>query len=163
MDLSKSTWRPWLPIPGWMLVMFVLSTDVGSAEHTGAVLEPLMRWLFPAMSWRAFETLHFLVRKTAHLTEYAVLAVLVDHAFLASPSLRNWHAGPPQRAFFAWMFTVLFAATDEFHQTFVASRTASVRDVLIDAAGALFGLLLMHAWMAWWRRQGKGRERPDTR
>jgi VanZ family protein len=41
-----------------------------------------------------------------------------------------------------WVVCGIFAVTDEFHQTFVASRTASRQDVLIDVCGALIGILL---------------------
>jgi len=66
------------------------------------------------------------LRKGAHMTEYAILACLLVRATASS----------------AWAFgiAVAYAATDEFHQTFVHGRHGSPIDVGIDAVGALIGL-----------------------
>ena len=79
------------------------------------------------------------VRKSAHLIEYTVLALLLWRA-LRSVSLLRTHTLIAFGA--ALLGSTLFAASDEFHQTFVKSRTASGRDVLLDVAGALLGLLI---------------------
>ena len=79
------------------------------------------------------------MRKCAHVTEYAVLALLLWRALRSIPILR----AKMLMVFGAVVLgCALFAATDEFHQTFVRSRTPSVRDVLLDIAGAVLGLLI---------------------
>ena len=78
-------------------------------------------------------------RKCAHMIEYAVLALLLWRAVRNTPVL----GAKMLVAFGAVMLgCALFAASDEFHQTFVKSRTPSGRDVLLDIAGAILGLLV---------------------
>lgn len=76
------------------------------------------------------------VRKAAHMTEYAVLAVL---AVLCMRGYRDWSKG---MFLCAQIFAAVYAATDEIHQLYSFERGASVGDVLIDTIGAAVGLLL---------------------
>src|SRR2546426_8139720 len=62
----------WLPPVLWMGVIMLLSTDTGSAAHTGELLLPLLHWLLPWASPGDLAAIHGLVRKGAHLTEYAI-------------------------------------------------------------------------------------------
>jgi len=130
--------KPWLPVICWMVVIFLASTDMGSAEHTSRIVEPLLRWLRPGISQDGINRVHFLIRKTAHLTEYSILAVLLCRA--VEQSRRNF--GHWKSVLVALGVATLYAASDEFHQSFVSSRTASVRDVMIDSCGAMIGLFI---------------------
>jgi len=91
------------------------------------------------------DTLHFYVRKCAHLTEYGILGVLVLRAFsageLANPGENRW-----KRAQWALGISALYACSDEFHQIFVPSRGASVEDVLLDTCGAAMGIAALLLW-----------------
>ena len=82
------------------------------------------------------------VRKAAHFTEFAALgAAVFVHVSLTDRAkkgaLRVWRA-----ALIALPFSVLYAASDEVHQLFVAGRAGAFTDVLIDSAGVLSGILL---------------------
>jgi VanZ family protein len=91
------------------------------------------------MSPGAIWTILVVARKCAHVTEYAVLAVLLWRAVRNVSVFRT----KTLMIFGAVLLgCALFAASDEFHQTFVKSRTPSVRDVLLDVTGALLGLLI---------------------
>lgn len=131
--------RAWAAAVAWMAVIFTASSDLGSSEHTGSLLEPLLRFFVPDLAPETFELIHLAIRKTAHLTEYAILAILLFRALQATagPRLGAWGWRAP---FLAWLLAAAFAASDEYHQTFVESRGPSGRDVLIDAAGAAMGL-----------------------
>ncbi len=83
------------------------------------------------------ERIHYYVRKTAHVTEYFVLAVTV-----AFP-LYVYGVRGLRLVFFAGIFCVSFAGLDEYHQSFVAGRGPSVRDVAIDSIGVLPGIILV--------------------
>ena len=134
----------WLPALLWMAFIFFMSTDVGSATHTSRILGPLLRWLRPDITREQLEWAQFLVRKVGHLTEYAVLAALLRRAIQSLPaSTATW---PGKIAGLAWVGAVAYAVSDEFHQSFVSTRTASVGDVLIDAIGAGLGLALVFLW-----------------
>ena len=129
----------WLPLLIWLVVIFVGSTSVMSAEHTSRYIVPFLLWLKPGISPRAIWTILVVTRKCAHVIEYAVLALLLWRALRSIPT---FHA-KSLMVFGAVLFgCALFAASDEFHQTFVKTRTPSVRDVLLDVSGALTGLLI---------------------
>lgn len=129
----------WIPVIAWVLVIFIASGDLMSAEHTSRFLAPFLRWLNPDISVETLALIQFCVRKAAHLTEYAVLAALVGRAVFHGASPR-W--GRSALFVGAWIACVFVAAGDEFHQSFVASRGASPWDAMIDSAGAIFGLLI---------------------
>jgi len=135
----KSFLKYWLPLLIWLGVIFVNSSSAMSAEHTSRHVLPFLLWLKPGMSPQAIWISLVFVRKSAHVIEYTVLALLLWRA-LRSVSLLRPHTLIAFGA--ALLGSTLFAASDEFHQTFVKSRTASGRDVLLDVAGALLGLLI---------------------
>ena len=129
----------WLPLLIWVGVIFIGSTSVLSAEHTSRYVVPFLVWLKPGMSPTTIWTIVVIARKCAHVSEYAVLALLLWRALRSIPALRT----KTLMVFGAALVGCsVFAASDEFHQTFVKSRTPSVRDVLLDVAGALLGLLI---------------------
>jgi hypothetical protein len=134
----------WLPLVIWLAVIFVGSTNLMSAEHTSRYIVPFLLWLKPGMSPQTIWIILVTVRKCAHVTEYAVLALLLWRAIRSVEVLRP-------KAFTSFCMVLLgcalFAASDEFHQTFVKSRTPSVRDVCLDVAGALVGLVIGAGFM----------------
>ena len=129
----------------WMAVVFVASTDLGSEPHTSRFLVPLLRWLDPQISAAGIERGILLVRKAGHVTEYAILAVLVLRALhiLQARPLARWSWS---LAAGALAVSAAYGASDEIHQLFVPSRGPSVHDVLIDSSGAVLGLVLAFYW-----------------
>lgn len=105
--------------------------------NTSRVVRPLLIWLFPNITEESIGLAHFLVRKAAHITEYAVLGWLAARAFSGSSQeflRRRWFLA-------GLMLIVLHALLDEYHQSFVPSRTGSLYDSGIDIAGGLIGLI----------------------
>ena len=98
----------WLPVAAWAALIFVLSS-------------------IPSLS-TGLGTWDLVVRKAAHVTEYAILGALLVRAL--------------DRPAAAAALAVAYAATDELHQHFVPGRTGAVVDVLIDAVGVIAGLVL---------------------
>jgi len=129
----------WLPALIWLGVIFLGSSDLMSAEHTSRFLIPLLRWLKPEITADAIAKVQFFVRKLAHLTEYAILATLLWRAVYRGTNLKT-----KMSIVFvtASVVSILVAASDEFHQSFVSSRSASAGDVLIDMIGAIIGLMI---------------------
>ena len=85
------------------------------------------------------DEIEFYIRKAAHMTEYAVLTLLVAFGFYVNGFRRKrW-------LMVGFIFCVLYAATDEFHQSFVGGRGPSVRDVGIDSLGVLIATILLDA------------------
>jgi VanZ family protein len=142
----------WLPLMLWMVLIFGASTKLGSPAHTSYFLRPVMHWLFPRMPKEKFdhlfEQVHFAVRKTAHFVEYSVFGVLAWRAAHFDPAFGGFSSGRQFRL--ALLFCMLYASTDEFHQSFVPTRQAAVPDVLLDTCGSAFGLLAV--WGARRRR-----------
>jgi len=139
--------KRYVPLLVWMTVIFFASTGELSASNTIRVLEPLLRWMFPHITPRRIHQIHILIRKAAHFTEYAILAWLAARAFVRSThtSLRlHWLLS-------ALLLVCIYALLDEYHQSFVPSRTASIYDSLIDMSGGLTILVLLAIWR--WIRQ----------
>lgn len=137
----------WLPVVFWMAVIFTASTDLLSSQNTSRFIGPFLRRLFPNVSDETIRQVQRLIRKTGHVTEYAVLAVLLRRALRASVEAsgrqKRRFAGPGMLAF---LMATLYAVTDEIHQAFVASRSGSAWDVLLDALGAAAGLGAVWLW-----------------
>jgi VanZ family protein len=131
-----------MAVVAWMMVIFSASSDTRSMQHSSRIFGPIIHWLFPRMDEPGVERLIFALRKCAHVTEYAILAVLV---WIALPRAKgsqqprwDWRV-----ARLALVISALYAATDELHQLFVPTRQGSVWDVLLDTCGAALGLFMI--------------------
>lgn len=138
----------WMFVIGWCIVIYCFSEfSIFTGESTERVLRHLLTyWPFASHGDSSASPLNFLVRKSAHVTAFGILAVLVFRALVP----RRWaYVG-------AWAFAAVYAATDEWHQSFEPRRTAAVTDVAIDASGAL--LALAAVWMWRWVRHVRRKE-----
>lgn len=134
----------WMPVIAWMSLIFIASTDLMSAQQTSRFIGPFLRWIVPNISLETIQAVQFLVRKGAHVTEYAILAALLLRAFSAGKRrLRAAHV------IIVVGIAGSYAAIDEFHQSFVASRTGAIADVMIDISGAIVGAGLCWAVINW--------------
>lgn len=140
-----------------MVAIFFFSSMQGneSSAMSGRVAEWLTRVIYPdfsAMSAEqkkgALQLMGYVVRKCAHFTEYALLgASLVLLLSTFSFKYRSW---------IALLLTALYAVSDEWHQGFVEGRAPMARDVLIDTAGAAFGIIVVMLLIAARRKERKG-------
>jgi VanZ family protein len=152
-DSQTPTWRARLwrygPVLAWACFVLFASSSNFSASNTSRIIRPLLVWLFPDISEAALAQVHFLVRKAAHFTEYALLALLAARAFRTSSHAalaRHWRL-----ASFALVASV--ALVDEYHQSFVPTRTGTIYDSLLDMAGGATALACASLWLA--ARRGK--------
>lgn len=127
-----------------MCLIFAGSSDAKSYEHSSLLVEPFLHWLFPSMSQEHVHLIHHLLRKCAHLTEYALLAWLLWRA-VRKPVRNDSRPWSWREAGFVVMIVFLYASSDEIHQIFVPTRTPLVSDVFIDTSGAMLGLLALWA------------------
>ena len=160
-DSRAPTWRGrfWRygPVLAWACFVLFASSSNFSASNTSRIIRPLLVWLVPDISEAALAQAHFLVRKAAHLTEYALLALLAARAFRTSSRLalaRHWRL-----AAFALVASV--ALVDEYHQSFVPTRTGTIYDSLLDMAGGATALICASLWLA--ARRGKNGTAPRLR
>jgi VanZ family protein len=138
----------WLPVIVWLSLIFTASDDRASLQRSSRIIEPFLRWLLPHLTDDTVQLIVFLVRKCAHVTEYAVLALLVWRA-LRMPVRNDPRSWKWSEAFIALSCVALYAASDEIHQAFVPSRQGSLWDVLLDSVGAALGLLAVWAVGRW--------------
>jgi VanZ family protein len=127
----------WFPAVMMFAVMYYFSTDVFSADNTRSVLEKIFLWFSPHASKHAILTFNYIVRKSAHFTEYAILGALLFRAFRAGDLVR-WRF---KWALYSFLFAASWALLDELHQSFTQKRGGSIWDSLLDSSGALFMLI----------------------
>ncbi len=126
-------WYPSLLI-AIIIFIFSASSSTDSNRQSGFIVNAIA-FLFPDLKNADF--LVTIVRKGAHFTEYALLGYFTARAFKLSK----------KSPLFSILACAIYAATDEFHQSFVSGRSAEIKDVLLDTAGASFGVgiyLLFH-------------------
>lgn len=126
----------WVPVAAMLGLMYYFSTDVFSADNTRNAIEKIFLWFVPHASHHALAVLNYVVRKSAHFIEYAVLGAFLFRAFRADATER-WRL---KWALYSFFTAVAWALLDEFHQTLTRSRGGSVWDSLLDSSGAFFML-----------------------
>lgn len=129
-----------------MAMIFCFSSENAdiSSNTSGTLITKLLTLFRPGFSDLAPETqndmiaaLQFWVRKGAHFSVYTLLGAL----WMLPVSRCTVY--PKRRAVWSWLFATAYAATDELHQYFVPGRSCELRDVCIDSAGALLGVLIV--------------------
>jgi VanZ family protein len=123
--------RAWLPSILWAALISFASTDIFSEAHTSQIILPILHSLLPHASAATLEQVHVFVRKSAHFTEYFIFSVFLLGAVRGER--RGWQL---RWALAALALAAGYSALDEFHQSFVPSRTASPWDSLLDTVGA---------------------------
>ena len=134
--------RYWLPLLFWMFIIFSASADTQSTQRTSRFLEPFLRWIWPDISPEQIDGVRWIIRKMAHLTEFAILAWLWWRA-LRKPARKDDRPWSWRTAGMALGAVVIYAASDEFHQTFVANRTEHSVMSASTQRGGLLGLGLI--------------------
>jgi VanZ family protein len=133
--------KNWLPAIAWACLISFLSTDVFSSDHTSRFIIPVLHLLIPQASAETLELMHAIIRKSAHLTEYFIFSILLMRALRGQE--RGWKL---RWAIWAVVLAAGYASLDEFHQSFVPSRTASPWDALLDTVGASVAQIVLWLW-----------------
>jgi VanZ family protein len=152
LTIRRRLLRAWWPALVWILIIACESTDTFSSEHTGTILYRLVTAFFGHVDLHAFDMVHHYLRKTGHVVGYGMLSLLL---------LRGWRATFHyvrrlllRAALLSWLGTAFVAAMDEWHQSYIPSRTGTVWDVLLDSTAGLAFLLTAYLVL----RGEKGRE-----
>jgi VanZ family protein len=132
---QKHLLKTWIAAILWLGLIVGESTNFASAEHTARLLYPLLHFLF-GLQPAQFPVWHFLIRKTGHFVGYFTLSWLLFRAWRDTFPIAgvNWSM---QWARIAFFMTALVACLDEWHQTYLPSRTGTLHDVLLDSTAAL--------------------------
>lgn len=134
--------KAWIAAILWLIVIAIESTAWLSAHNTSRILYPLLHFLF-GLDWDRFELWHFYIRKSGHVFGYGLLSILL---------FRAWRETLPALSGAKWTFrwaamavlgTALVASLDEWHQTFIPSRTGTVHDVVLDTCAGIAAQILI--------------------
>jgi len=123
----------------WAALIFYLSTATFGEGASQSLLTRAVAFLHLTLSPAAFDIVHEVSRKLAHLAEYGIFGLLLYQSLPASGGL----SGKRQRALWSVLAAAAYSLTDEFHQLFVPGRHASIADCAIDSTGAAVGILLV--------------------
>src|SRR6266702_2370155 len=120
-EMKSLFWFRWFLALAWAALIYSLSNETFGSSFTAILLGEILRMLHLSVSAHTFDILHFLFRKSAHLTEYAIFSIFLYHCFLSS-NQTEWRS---KTAAWAVLVAGLYSLPDEFHQVFVPGRTAS--------------------------------------
>ena len=137
--------KTWIAAILWLIVIAIESTSYLSAHNTSRFLYPLLHFLF-GVTRATFEPIHFYIRKGGHVFGYGLLSILLFRAWRETlPALGN------PKWTFRWanisvLGTALVASLDEWHQSYIPSRTGSVQDVILDTCAGIGAQVVLFLW-----------------
>jgi len=150
--IPTNSWRSalqrWIPVILWAGLIFHFSTESFSFSNTEGFFSAWLGWLWPGFAPADLAQFHPLLRKGGHWFEYFILAILLmraqrsgNESEFAMPTIARTLA-----------LVLAYAASDEYHQSWVPERTASAVDVAIDTFGGVCGVF----WMSLRRKRSTG-------
>jgi VanZ family protein len=128
----------WLLVALCVALILTLSGEEFGAATTSSLLEPILRWIYPDITSRQRHDAHVLVRKAAHVAEYALLGLFALRALRLSLDL-----SAPRLVLLSLALVLVVAGIDELRQSFLPTRSGSAADVLLDVSGGLLGIGLL--------------------
>jgi VanZ family protein len=143
--------KAWIAAILWLIVIAIESSALLSASNTSRILYPLLHFLF-GLEWPRFHYWHFYIRKAGHVVGYAILSLLLFRAWRATLPAMSDAKWTPRWANIAILGTALVASLDEWHQSFIPSRTGAVRDVVLDTCAGIGAQVMIFLW---WKSFGK--------
>ena len=137
--------KAWIAAILWLIVIAIESSTLLSAHNTGRLLYPILHFLF-GVDHSHFERWHFFFRKGGHVFGYGLLSILLFRAWRETlPALGNpkWTV---RWANIAILGTAFVASLDEWHQSFLPSRTGRWQDVVLDTCAGVAAQILTLLW-----------------
>ena len=147
---QREVFKEWIATILWLIVIAIESTAWLSSHNTSRILYPLLHFLFGVDRLR-FEGWHFYIRKGGHVVGYAILSILLFRSWRATlPAIDNDNVKWKLRwARIAVLGTALVATLDEWHQSFIPSRTGRWQDVVLDTCAGIAAQILIFLWLNW--------------
>jgi VanZ family protein len=137
--------RAWWPAVVWIGLITIESSNFFSSRNTGSLLYMVLTRLFGEINFYKFLVFHHFLRKTGHVVGYGMLGLLLLRGWRAT--LDQGHAQLGRTALLSWLGTAFVASMDEWHQSFIPSRTGTWRDAVLDSAAGLVFLLVAYFWL----------------
>lgn len=142
---QREVLKAWIAAVLWLIVITIESTPYLSAHETSRILYPVLHFLL-GISYADFEPWHHFLRKTGHVVGYALLSFFLFRAWretLPSPNLRwTW-----RWATIAVLGTLIVASLDEWHQSYLPSRTGRWQDVVLDTSAGIGAQILLYLYL----------------
>jgi VanZ family protein len=145
--------KAWIAAILWLIVIAIESTAMLSSSNTSRILYPILHFVF-RLDWEHFEVWHFYIRKGGHVVGYAILSILLFRAWRATLPAMTSAKWTLRWATIAVFGTAMVASLDEWHQSFIPSRTGRWQDVVLDTSAGIAAQILLFLW---WKRIGKDR------
>ena len=142
----KEFWKAWIAAILWLIVIAVESTSLLSSNNTSRILYPLLHFLF-GIDWTRFEFWHFYIRKTGHVFGYGMLSFLAFRAWRETLPATGNPRWTLRWSGIAVLMTALVASLDEWHQTFIPTRTGRRQDVVLDTCAGIAVQAILYAWL----------------
>jgi len=143
---QRNLLKAWIAAILWLILIAIESTAMLSSNNTSRILYPLLHYLF-GLDWDRFEVWHFYIRKTGHVVGYGTLSILLFRAWRATLPAVNHVKWTLRWANMAILGTALVASLDEWHQSFIPSRTGTIRDVVLDTCAGIAAQVLVLLWV----------------
>lgn len=140
--------KAWIALILWLIVIAIESTTYLSSQNTSRFLYPLLHFIF-GIGYASFEPYHAFLRKTGHVFGYGLLSILFFRAWretLPSTSSARWTI---RWASIAILGTALVASLDEWHQSYLPTRTGTLHDVILDSCAGIAAQLALFLWFRW--------------
>jgi len=138
--------KAWIAAILWLIVIAIESTAWLSSHNTSRILYPLLHFLF-GLDYLQFEHWHFYIRKGGHVFGYGLLSILLFRAWCETLPAVNGRRWIFRWANLAVLGTAFVASLDEWHQSFIPSRTGTPRDVLLDTCAGIGAQILVFLWV----------------
>ncbi|GFI41691.1 VanZ family protein [Thomasclavelia cocleata] len=125
-----------IPAIIWMIFIFIMSHTNGneSSNQSNFIVKIVLEFININ-----HETLSFMIRKIAHMSEYAILLLFIYYGLYKTITYKY-------QLLISLLITFIYACSDEFHQLFIPGRSGQFIDILIDTSGALIMLLIIYLW-----------------
>ncbi|MGA7895981.1 MAG: VanZ family protein [Candidatus Sulfotelmatobacter sp.] len=140
--------KAWIAAILWLIVIVIESSALLSASNTSRILYPLLHFLF-GVDWVRFEYWHFYIRKGGHVVGYGILSILAFRAWRETFPAQGNPLWTVRWAGIAVLMTAFVASLDEWHQSFIPSRTGTPRDVALDTCAGIAAQILVFFWVQW--------------
>jgi hypothetical protein len=142
----KQLLKTWTAAGLWMALIAGESTSMMSAAHTTHFLYPFFHYL-TGVEFARFVVWDGYLRKAGHFAGYFILSVFLFGAWRATLRLPNDPRWARRWASIAFLMATLIASLDEWHQSYLPSRTGTVHDVFLDGAAALVAQIVIAVFL----------------
>jgi VanZ family protein len=141
--------KTWIALILWLIVLTVESTSYLSSHNTSRFLYPLLHFLF-GIDYHTFKPVHYFLRKGGHVFGYGLLSILLFRAWRETLPAQGGARWTLRWAAIAGLGTCLVASLDEWHQSYLPTRTGTVRDVILDTCAGVAALLAIFLVQLWY-------------